>query len=85
MDETAIGTETLMESETRGSGSEHRHSLEPISLAFGTIYVILGLVFVFGDIDADSISAAWIWASVSGAIGLLLLAVGLRRHRRAAG
>ena len=77
--------ETTIPNEIRDNESEHRHPLEPISLAFGAIFVMLGLAFVFGDIDPDTISAAWIWACVFGALGLLLMAVGIRRHRRATG
>lgn len=76
MDEAA--TETDLQQQPR----QHTHPVDTISLAFGAIFVILGSVFLFGDVDASSISAAWAWAGFLGAVGLLLLAIGFRRHRR---
>ena len=78
MDEAA--TQNELELELEPERPEHRHPLDPISLAFGIIFTILGAVFLFGDISAASVSMAWFWAGVFGAIGLLLLAVGVRRH-----
>lgn len=75
MDEGALQNESQIEA------SIHRHPLDPIALAFGIIFALFGLVFVFADIDADSVSAAWLWASLLGAIGLVLIAAGIRRHR----
>lgn len=82
MAEQAVRTEPDLELEVDPARSIHQHPLDPISLAFGAIFTILGAVFLFGDIDAASLSMAWVWAAASGAVGLLLLAVGLRRHRR---
>ena len=62
--------------------SPHAHAFDPISVAFGAIFAILGAVFLFGNIDASTLSMAWAWAALFGAIGLLLFAVGLRRHVR---
>lgn len=76
MDEAATETELQPESPV------HTHLLDTISLAFGAIFMVLGAVFLFGDVDASTISPAWAWAGFLGAVGLLLLAVGLRRHRR---
>ena len=73
--------EIALQNESQTEASIHRHPLNPIALAFGVIFTLLGLVFVFADIDADSVSAAWLWASLLGAIGLVLIAVGVRRHR----
>ena len=76
MDEAATETDLQQQS------PPHTHPVDTISLAFGAIFVILGSVFLFGDVDASSISAAWAWAGFLGAVGLLLLAIGFRRHRR---
>lgn len=70
-----------LQDESQTEGSIHRHPLDPLALAFGVIFGLLGLVFVFIDIDADSVSAAWLWAGLLGAIGLVLIAAGVRRHR----
>ena len=80
MDEAA--TQNELELELEPEPSRHRHPLDPISLAFGIIFTVLGAVFLFGDIDAASVSMAWVWAAVFGGIGLLLFAVGIRRHLR---
>ncbi len=76
MDETATQNELELEPER----SLHNHPLDPISLAFGAIFTILGAVFLFGDVDAASLSMAWVWAGLFGATGLVLLAIGVRRH-----
>ena len=80
MDEAATRTEP--ELELGPDPSVHKHPLDPISLAFGAMFTILGAVFLFGDIDAASLSLAWVWAPVLGAIGLLLLGIGIRRHQQ---
>ena len=59
--------------------SEHAHPLDPISLALGLIFAVVGGVFLFGDIDAANANPAWIVVSFFGAIGLCLVAIGLRR------
>ena len=82
MNEDVTRNDTELELELGPERSIHHHPLDPISLAFGAIFTILGTAFLFGDIDAESLSMAWLWSSLFGAIGLLLLAVGVRRHRR---
>ena len=74
--------EAATESDLQPERPAHTHPLDTISLAFGAIFVILGAVFLFGDVDAASISPAWAWAGFLGAVGLLLVAVGLRRRQR---
>ena len=75
-------TQNDLELELEPERSVHLHPLDPISLALGIIFTLLGAVFLFGDIDAASVSMAWLWAAVFGSIGLLLLAVGIRRQNR---
>ena len=82
MDEAETQTQTELELDLERERSVHFHPLDPISLAFGVILTILGAVFLFADIDAASVSMAWAWAALFGAVGLLLLAVGIRRHRQ---
>lgn len=79
MDEAATQSDLELELEARRS--THSHPLDPISLAFGVVFTILGGVFFFGNIDTSELSMAWAWAGLFGAVGLLLLAVGARRHR----
>ena len=79
---TRTDREVEVELELGPERSTHHHALDPTSLAFGAIFTILGAVFFFGDIDAANLGMAWLWASLFGAIGLLLLAVGVRRYRK---
>lgn len=62
--------------------NDQLHPLDPISLAFGIIFTLAGALFLFGDVSAADLSPTWGFAALFGAIGLLLLAVGLRRHNR---
>jgi hypothetical protein len=62
--------------------SVHRHGLDPISVAFGVIFAVLGFTFLLGDVDASKLSGAWGWAGLFGALGFLLIAMGVRRQRR---
>lgn len=77
MDETAIQSDPGPERPTQSQS----HPLDTISLAFGAIFTILGAVFLFGDVDAETLSMAWAWSGLLGAVGLLLLAIGVKRHR----
>lgn len=81
-DVTRSDTELDLQPEFGSEPSIHHHPLDPISLAFGAIFTIMGAVFLFGNIEAASLSLAWLWAALFGAVGLLLLAVGVRRHQR---
>jgi hypothetical protein len=56
--------------------------MDPISLAFGLIFCVLGLAFLLGDLDASTLSGAWAWAGSFGVFGVLLVAIGLRWQRR---
>lgn len=71
-----------LETEVERPADMHAHPLDPISLALGTIFVIPGAVFLFGDVNATDLNFAWIGAALFGAIGLLLIALGLKRHAK---
>jgi hypothetical protein len=71
-----------LEQEVEKPVDAHQHPLDPISLALGTIFVIPGAVFLFGDVNATDLNLAWAGAGLFGAIGLLLIALGLKRHAR---
>jgi hypothetical protein len=61
--------------------SLHRHPLNPVSLAFGVLFLGLGLAFSL-DVDMSDLSAGWAWAGSFITIGVLLLAAAVGRHHR---
>ena len=69
-------------SELEEESSKHRHALDPLSVVFGAIFSLLGALFLFGDIDAATVTTAWAWAALFGTAGLVLIAVGIQRQRR---
>lgn len=62
-----------------------RHELDPLSLLFGLMFAIIGLVLLTGDPARGSISLAWAGPAAAIGVGLLVvLAVRPRREERAA-
>lgn len=57
----------------------HRHPMDAISLAFGAIFVILGVVFLTG-FDVSTLDGPETWTAVLASVGALLLAIGARRQ-----
>lgn len=80
--ELVIEADERVQDEETSSTSLHRHRLNPVSLAFGVLFVGIGLAFSLGDIDMSDLSSGWVWGAVSMAIGVLLLAAAAGRHRR---
>ena len=75
--------ELVIETDEEGSDpSLHRHPLNPVALAFGMLFVALGLAFAVGDVDMSDLSAGWASAGVLMTVGVLLLAAAIGRHRR---
>ena len=72
----------MLEPEVERAPNVHAHPLDPISVALGAIFTILGAVFLFGDVNAADLNFAWAGAALFGAIGLLLIALGLKRHAK---
>lgn len=62
-----------------------RHETDPLSLAFAFIFLTIGGAFLFGDIDAFEFVSVWALPAVLLATGIVLGAVALNRHRKAAG
>jgi hypothetical protein len=77
---TAPTTDNLPAADGAGVRSQG-HPLDPISLAFGAIFVILGLAFLSG-LDVSGLEAPGAWAAVLASVGVLLLAIGARRQKR---
>lgn len=61
--------------------SPHAHPLEVISLTLGVVLLTMGLAFALFDIDVTEASLAWVGFGVLAATGLMLVAVGVKRHR----
>lgn len=59
----------------------HHHDLDPLSLAFGVVFVILGGAFLAG-LDVSTLGAPSLWAAGLTSVGVLLLALGARRQKR---
>lgn len=56
-----------------------RHTLDPVSLVSGVVFVLIGLVLVVGD--AAALSLEWLIPGVAIALGILMIWTG--RSRRA--
>ncbi len=74
----AMAAEPDLESNEHTRGNDHIHPLDPISLALGLIFAVIGGAFLFGDVDAANASPAWVVVSLFGALGVILIAIGLR-------
>ena len=72
---------TLDTTEETAPPSLHRHPLNPVPLAFGVLFLALGLAFSVGDVDMSDLSAGWVWAGAFTTIGVLLVAAAAGRHR----
>lgn len=62
-----------------------RHETDPLSLAFGIIFAAIGGAFLFGDLDAFEFVSVWALPGILLAIGIVLAAVAIARHRKLAG
>lgn len=61
--------------------SVHAHPLEVVSLTLGVLLLALGLAFAIFDIDVTQASLGWIGFGLLGAVGLMLVAAGVKRQR----
>ena len=73
--------ELTLDPEETPTPSLHRHPLNLLSLMFGLIFMVLGLAFSVGGIDLSEISESWIWGGTLSALGVVLLAAAIGRHR----
>ena len=59
-----------------------RHDTDALSLLFGALFAVVGLVLLGGDSSRGSVSLAWAGPVAAIAVGLLVvLAVGRPRER----
>ena len=60
-----------------------RHPSDLISLSFGLIFTLLGVVFSLGKIDAGDFLRVWALPVVMIGAGVVLAAVAVARYQRA--
>ncbi|MBI2237127.1 MAG: hypothetical protein HYU54_01180 [Actinobacteria bacterium] len=59
-----------------------RHELDPPSLVFGLLFLVVGIVFFAGSPDLARIGPRWIWPVPALALGLLVFLYGVKRLPR---
>jgi VIT1/CCC1 family predicted Fe2+/Mn2+ transporter len=59
-----------------------RHETDLLSLVFGVILMITGLLFVSGRVDAADFVSVWALPAALLATGIVLGAVAMTRYRR---
>lgn len=59
-----------------------RHETDAISFAFGVIFVVVGGLFVTGEVDAFDFVSIWALPGALLATGSVLAAAALSHHRR---
>jgi cytochrome c-type biogenesis protein CcmH/NrfF len=63
-----------------------RHDADPVSLVFGSLFTIAGLMLLNGDPTRGTVWLGWVGPAVAVGVGLLVaLAVRPRREKPAAG
>lgn len=62
-----------------------RHETDAISLACGGIFLVIGVVFLTGRMDAFDFVSVWALPAALLGTGIVLGAVALTRHRRERG
>lgn len=55
------------------------HRFDPISFVLGLMFLVVALAFLGGERSVADIGEVWLWALPVSAVGLLIVAYGLRR------
>jgi len=55
-----------------------RHSLDPFSLIFGTVFGSLGLIFVITRAKVANLHLAWVWPIPLIVLGVLIIGLAAR-------
>ncbi len=55
-----------------------RHDLDPVSLVFGVVFAVIGLVSLLDIADIVDIDGKWLWPGVLIVLGVIGLATALR-------
>jgi hypothetical protein len=58
-----------------------RHRFDPVSLLFGGLFVLVAIVFLFGDPDLTSVRLQWVWPMGVIVLGGLIILLALSRGR----
>lgn len=69
-------------SELSGDATMGRHPADVISLSFGLIFTLLGVVFSTGQIDAGDFLRVWALPVLMIGAGVVLAAVAVARYQR---
>ncbi len=59
-----------------------RHELDALSLVFGLLFLVVGIVFFVARPDIAEIGPRWIWPVPALALGLLVFLYGVKRIPR---
>jgi hypothetical protein len=60
-----------------------RHGFDPISLVFGVLFSVTGVVFLFATVDFNRVPPAWSWPIPLMIVGVLVILLAMRRDRPA--
>ena len=58
-----------------------RHPIDPFSLVFGALFLIMGVAFLVSRVDVWSAHLAWVWPIPLIAIGGLIVFLAVRPRR----
>jgi hypothetical protein len=55
-----------------------RHRLDPFSLVLGATFTGMGLLFLFGTVEARSVDLRWVWPLPLVVLGVLIIVTAAR-------
>jgi branched-subunit amino acid permease len=58
-----------------------KHDLDPVSLVFGVVFAVVGVMSLLDHADVIDIDGRWLWPGVLIALGLMGLMTALRPDR----
>jgi hypothetical protein len=58
-----------------------KHRLDPFSLVFGSMFSLIGGLFLFARTDVEDLHLKWIWPLPLIVLGALIIALSVREGR----